>query len=164
MVWREIMKMNNTVNQMGKKLITFILLSQLAACNFMATATGAAGDVQRTSGVDNFDTEIVASETDSIAEVVGRSVINKTLSWTAPVVREDASPISMAEIAGFRVYYRAAQGEYKQYVEINDAYVDELDLSVFNFGADADYLAITTIDSNGLESAFSEEIFLGSNV
>ncbi len=67
---------------------------------------------------------------------------------------------SMAETAGFRVYYGTTQGEYKQYVEINDAYTDEVNLSTFNLKSDIYYIVVTTIDTSGRESAFSEEVII----
>lgn len=154
------MKTSKPLNLIAKSLFAIVLLSQLAACNFMATATSAVGDSQSTAGAGAYDTDVAAIDAGTGANSVSRSAINKTLGWTAPVTREDASAISMAEIAGFRVYYGAKQGEYKQYVEINDAYIDELDLNTFELEADTYYIVITTIDTNGRESTFSEEVVI----
>lgn len=153
------MKINNTISLISKTLFAIVLLSQLAACNFVASVSGSVGDVQSVDA-EGYDAEVIVNETGSSVEEIGHSVINKTLSWTVPVARENALPISMAEISGFRVYYGTKQGEYKQYVEIDDVYTDELELNVFKLEPDTYYLVVTTIDSKGLESAFSEAVVI----
>ena len=80
-----------------------------------------------------------------------------SLSWTAPSEREDNTPISMSEIAGYRIYYGTAPGDYQYEIEVNDAYNAEADISLLpgNY-----YAVITTVDVDGRESMFSEEVIL----
>ena len=52
-----------------------------------------------------------------------------SLQWAAPTEREDNTPISMAEIASYRIYYGTAQGDYQYEIEIDDAFNDTVDLS-----------------------------------
>lgn len=46
------------------------------------------------------------------------------LTWTAPVEREDGTPISMAEIGGYNIYYGPNSGDYIDSTNIPDSYVD----------------------------------------
>jgi len=114
--------------------------------------------VGQNANADVYDTVITAGETNNNVDEVGSTAINKALSWTAPATREDVLPISMAEISGYRVYYGTKQGEYGQYIDIDDVYTDEINLNVFNLESGTYYLVVTTIDTSGLESAFSEMI------
>ncbi len=153
------MKINDTIKLAGKSLAAIVLLSQLTACNFMASAEGSVEAVQN-ANADDYDTVLTTDEINNSGEKAGSRVVNKTLSWTAPATRENALPISMSEISGYRVYYGTKQGEYGQYIEIADAYTDEINLNVFNLESGTYYLVLTTIDTNGLESAFSEMIVI----
>ena len=81
------------------------------------------------------------------------------LSWTAPVAREDQSPISMAEISGYRIYYGTKTGDYSQSVEVNDAYTDVVTLDNLIL-AETYYVVVTTIDTDGRESVYSDEMVL----
>jgi len=78
------------------------------------------------------------------------------LSWLAPSEREDGTPISMAEIAGYRVYYGTSQGEYTGKIDVADS--NSMQATLSSLAAGVYYIAVTVIDMNGLESAFSEEI------
>jgi hypothetical protein len=78
------------------------------------------------------------------------------LSWVAPVEREDGTPISMSEIAGYRVYYGASQGNYTNEVEIADSNTMQVTLS--NLTTGTYYIAVTTIDTDGRESGFSQAV------
>ena len=80
-----------------------------------------------------------------------------SLSWTAPSEREDNTPISMSEIAGYRIYYGTTPGDYQYEIEINDAYNDVADISLLQ---GTYYAVITTVDVDGRESVFSEEVIL----
>ena len=79
-----------------------------------------------------------------------------SVAWRAPVERENGSPISMAEIAGYRVYYGKSRGNYTNEVDINGSSVMEVTLS--NLTSGTYYIVVTTVDSNGRESAFSQEV------
>jgi len=122
-----------------------LVLTQLVGCY---AETGADSKDRTTA----FDDEIVDSDTTIVSEA-------KTFSWVAPVAREDESPIAMSEIAGYRVYYGTETGNYSQSIEVNDAYIDEITLDEINT-AGTYYVVITTIDTDGRESAYSEETVL----
>jgi len=78
------------------------------------------------------------------------------LSWAAPVEREDGTPISMADIAGYRVYYGTAQGSYPNRVDIADRNTMQVTLSDLATGTY--YFVVTTYDMDGRESAFSQVV------
>lgn len=129
-----------------KGMITLFMVFQLAGCYSGDSAGGIANaDVQ-----DSVDDNV-----SSVKEVTGTEKM--ALNWTAPVAREDEAPISMAEIAGFRIYYGTAPGDYLQTIDVNDAYIDEITLDV---PAGTYYLVITTVDVDGRESTYSEEFVL----
>jgi len=79
-----------------------------------------------------------------------------SLSWTAPYEREDGTPISMSEIAGYRVYYGTAQGDYTEQVDVADSSTMEVTLN--NVAAGTYYIVVTTYDMDGRESGYSEEV------
>ncbi len=76
-----------------------------------------------------------------------------TLSWTAPVSRSDGTPLSLSEIAGYRIYYGSSAGNYPNSVDITNATATSA--SVSNVQAGNYYVVMTTYDTAGLESAQS---------
>jgi hypothetical protein len=77
-----------------------------------------------------------------------------TLNWTAPVARSDQSPLSLADIGGYRVYYGTVEGEYTYQVDVKDgtaveAVIDDLSTGTY-------YFVVTTYDTEGRESEYSE--------
>ncbi len=80
-----------------------------------------------------------------------------SLNWVAPSEREDNTPISLSEIAGYRIYYGTAPGDYQYELEISDAYNDVIDISLLQ---GTYYAVITTVDVDGRESVFSEEVIM----
>lgn len=79
-----------------------------------------------------------------------------SLSWVAPVEREDGAPISMAEIAGYRIYYGTSKGGYKEQMHINDSSIMHATLSGLATGTY--YMVVTTLDVDGRESTYSQEV------
>ena len=87
-----------------------------------------------------------------------------TLSWTAPTTRVDSTPLAATEIAEFRIYYGIDIGDTPlaigpEYTAINGENAAEItvDLTprpetyVLSF-------AITTVDTDGLQSVLSETV------
>ncbi|MGB5540405.1 MAG: putative Ig domain-containing protein, partial [Gammaproteobacteria bacterium] len=79
-----------------------------------------------------------------------------SLSWTAPVARADGTPLSLADIGGYRIYYGTSSGNYPDTIDVSDgsaqsAIVDNLPTGTY-------HAVMTTYDSNGLESARSAEV------
>jgi len=88
--------------------------------------------------------------------VVQGTTHNVTLSWVAPVEREDGTPISMAEIAGYRIYYGDTEGDYSNEVDVSDG--DTMQVTLRDLPAGTYYIVLTTLDMDGRESIHSESI------
>ncbi|HEX7080395.1 MAG TPA: putative Ig domain-containing protein [Gammaproteobacteria bacterium] len=76
-----------------------------------------------------------------------------TLSWTAPTERTDGSPLT--DLAGYRVYWGTESGNYTESVEVMSPGVTTH--VVENLGPGTYYFVMTAVDSNGLESEYSNE-------
>ena len=81
---------------------------------------------------------------------------NIDITWVAPVEREDNAPISLSEIAGYKIYYGSAQSQYPNNITINDG--SAVDYTFQSFAAGTYYFVVTTVDTEGRESGFSTEI------
>jgi len=129
-----------------KTLILFIAL-QISACGTEEILTAVVPDVgSDTSTGTNASDETSAST-------------NIKLSWVAPAEREDNSPISLSEIAGFKVYYGTTQGLYPNSVIINDgSAVGHTFTSLPMKGIY--YFSVTTLDTEGRESQHSPEVVI----
>jgi Putative Ig domain len=80
-----------------------------------------------------------------------------TLSWTAPVTRTDGTPLSLAEIDGYRIHYGTSAGSYPGTVDVNDGSAQSA--TVNNLPAGTTYhVVMTSYDTSGLESAYSPDI------
>ena len=77
-----------------------------------------------------------------------------TLNWTPPTRREDGSPLN--GLSGYRVYYGQVSGVYPNRRSVNDGAISSFTLDSLQPGTW--YVAITSIDNNGLESALSNEV------
>ena len=76
-----------------------------------------------------------------------------TITWTAPVARADGSPLSLAEIEGYRVYYGTSEGDYPNSIDIDDGTAVQVALNQLPPGTY--YFVMTTCDDAGRESVFS---------
>ena len=88
----------------------------------------------------------------------GSTLASPTLSWVAPSDREDGSGLSLSEIAGYRVYYGVEPGNYQSYIDVNDGSAVQAQLSEIPAGIY--FVALTTIDVDGLESTYSSEVIV----
>lgn len=131
--------LNIPVRAIASIVYAIFITAQLSAC----------------STEDNFDSAGAGAGTGTGTGVTSLSLLS--LSWVAPSEREDNTPISMSEIAGYRIYYGTAPGDYQYDIEINDAYNDAADISLLQ---GTYYAVITTVDVDGRESVFSEEVIL----
>ncbi len=78
------------------------------------------------------------------------------ISWTAPSARADNNALLLSDIAGYRIYYGVEKGVYLGWVEINDGSITQAQLSGIPSGRY--FVAMTAIDSDGLESGYSLEV------
>jgi len=77
-----------------------------------------------------------------------------TLSWLAPDMNDDGTPLT--NLAGYRIYYGNATGQYDHQLEITDA--GTVTAIIDNLSQGAWYFAATALDSTGLESVLSKEV------
>lgn len=124
-------------------LIALFLTLQISACS----SENPAETVSNNTPSDT-------SKTTDNPDNTTRADIN--LSWTAPSERENNEPISLSEIAGYKVYFGTQQRNYSSSVDINDGSADGHTFSGFSAGTY--YFALTTYDTAGRESQYSTEI------
>ena len=79
-----------------------------------------------------------------------------TVSWTAPVARADGSPISLADISGYRIYYGQSSGSYPNSMDVADG--TAVTRTVTDLLAGIYYIVMTTYDVDGRESVNSAEV------
>ena len=76
-----------------------------------------------------------------------------TLSWVAPTLNEDDSPLT--DLAGYRVYYGESSGSYTDSVSVG-IYPT---VSIGNLGPGKTlYFSVAAFDLNGNESDYSNEV------
>ena len=78
-----------------------------------------------------------------------------TLNWSAPTTRADGSPLSLADIDGYRIYLGNSPGKYSDVVNVADGTAQSA--NVTDLPAGTYYLVMTTYDNTGLESKHSAE-------
>ena len=101
--------------------------------------------------------EILSENIDSEeTEPTEPTALDVSLSWTAPAEREDNQPMSLSDIAGYKVYYSATQGNYNNSVDINDGTATGYTFKDFTSGTY--YFVVTTYDVDGRESEYSTPI------
>ena len=126
-------------------LITLFLTLQVVACGSKDLAQTITDDTSSDASSPS-DTPDSTANTDI------------SLSWAAPSQREDNEPISLSEIAGYKVYYGTSQRNYTKSVNINDGSADQHTFN--NFSAGTYYFALTTYDTAGRESQYSTEVII----
>lgn len=119
-------------------LMALVMTVQLAACG---------------GGGGGADSAAVFTESSVATEVTASRA---TLAWVAPVARADASPLSLAEIGGYRVYYGTIEGDYPNRIDIADGSADQVTLTDLPSGTY--YFVVTTYDMAGRESEYSSEL------
>ena len=84
-------------------------------------------------------------------EVVATATGSATLTWTAPTENTDGSPLT--DLAGYKIYWGTSQGNYSNSVTLMNPglstyVIDQLTPATW-------YFVATVINSNGIESQFS---------
>jgi hypothetical protein len=90
-----------------------------------------------------------------------------TLTWTPPTQNNDNSPLSPGEIASYRIYYGEDQLSLIDFIEIDasiypNSYTINYDASSIPNHTNY-YLAMTTVNTQGIESVMSNVISLNTN-
>jgi len=143
---------------------------QISACGNGNSPTAATTDIisdpstDPATGSDTATTTDTSTGTDTVTATDTVTDNNSTtadinLSWAAPVEREDNAPISLSEIAGFKVYFGTVQGQYTNNIVINDGSAVGHTLTSLPVG-DTYYFVLTTLDTEGRESQFSPEVVI----
>lgn len=83
-------------------------------------------------------------------------ITNFTVTWIAPAQREDGMPISLSDIAGYKVYTGTAPGFYTENVSVDGS--DATSKIFVDFAPGSYFICVTTLDTEGRESQFSDEI------
>jgi len=105
-----------------------------------------------TDGTDSTTLQAFSITVDPAPVTVG----SFSLAWTAPVARADGSPLSLADIGGYRIHYGASAGNHPNTVDVSDASAQQA--TVNNLPAGTYHVVMTSYDTSGLESANSVEI------
>lgn len=129
-----------TIRQPHRSGFTTTLFAVCMAAQLVACGGGGSGD----NASEVLPGEVMPSE------VAPSSV---SIAWTAPVARADGSPLSLAEIGGYRIYYGTSEGDYPNRVDVNDGTAVESSLNGLPSGTY--YIVVTTYDVAGRESEFS---------
>jgi hypothetical protein len=79
-----------------------------------------------------------------------------SLQWTAPVTRTDGTPLSLADIDGYRILYGDSAGNYPNRLEVPDGTAQSATITDIPVGTY--YIVMTTYDVGGLESAYSSMV------
>lgn len=136
-----------------------------AAGNWSYAANNSQSAIQSlNTGATLYDSLVVRSVDGTTRAIVitisGRdeanTATNINISWLAPAAREDNSPISLSEIAGYKIYYGSAQGQYTGNVAIYNS--STVNHTFQNFSSGTYYFVITTVDTQGRESKNSTEL------
>jgi hypothetical protein len=142
----------STVLNHAVTLVPYASTEDIAAINQIVDS---ARNVDTTSGG-------TSSSGNSSGSTTGGSVTapiqpgSLTLQWSAPVSRADGTPLSLADIDGYHIYYGASAGNYPNLLDVPDGTTTKAtinNLSVGNY-----YLVMTTYDVSGLESGYSSMV------
>ena len=140
-----------------KKVLGCVALLGFSIYGISAQAAPGNGDVGTTSNI----VISVSDGLESVALPAFSITVNEapvqtgsaTVSWNAPVVRADGTPLSLADIGGYRIYYGTSAGNYTNIVDIDDG--TALEATVAGMPADTYYFVVTAYDVQGRESDFS---------
>ena len=106
------------------------------------------------SVTDGTDTASLGTFSIQVSEYVQTGSF--TLSWTAPAARSDGTPLSFADINGYRLYYGTSPGIYPDVVEVSDGTATSVTVTGVPLGTS--YVVMTTTDAGGRESVYSQEV------
>ena len=141
-----------------KSLLAVVVVVQLAACGGGGGGSGASGSGSGT--VSSSGTSTPASNSTSTSTTSGQSSAKATgslsLSWVAPVARADGTPLSLADIDGYHIYYGNKPGSYPYRVKVTDGTAQRATLK--NLASGTYYIVMTTYDVHGRESRHSSMV------
>lgn len=74
-----------------------------------------------------------------------------TLTWTAPTLNSDGSPLT--DLASYRIYYGFTEGNYPNAINVDNPGITSY--VVENLPPNTYFFVTTSVNTNGMESAFS---------
>lgn len=86
-------------------------------------------------------------------DVTQIGTVSTTLSWTAPTLNEDGTPL--VNLAGYKIYYGTASRNYTNTIQIDSPAITTY--VVENLTPGTYYFAATAFNADGIESRFSGE-------
>lgn len=97
-----------------------------------------------------------------ILSLVATAVLAAEITGTTPTQREDNTPLGLSEIAGFRIYCGTTPGDYPDMVYLPGATLPDTiwNTDSLNRPSGSSYCVITTLDIDGRESRYSNEVTL----
>jgi hypothetical protein len=104
-------------------------------------------DGEATASLSPIDITVVEAEP-AIGDV--------SLAWVAPTTRTDGSSLDMSEIGGYKVYMGTTEDNLEQVVDLADGSISDYvveDLTTGDY-----YFAVTTYDTEGNESSYSNVV------
>ena len=84
---------------------------------------------------------------------LAETTASASLSWEIPTSRTDGSPLVVNEIEGYRIYMGSSSEDLGMVVDLNDYTVTRY--SVTGLSSGSYYFSVTTYDTDGNESPFS---------
>ena len=133
-------------------LVAAIVATQVVGCGGGGGGSDVVSSVSTGSSVPAASISVPASSTSATVPATG----SLNLSWTAPTTRSNGTPLSLADIDGFRLYYGKSLGNYPDSVNVSDGSAQSA--VVKNIPVGSYYVVMTTYDVNGLESGYSSAI------
>ena len=127
------------------------------------TASGTESWTADSIPLDLGENLITVTAQDSTGATASRTILVKretegtgsvTLSWEAPTTRADGSPL--ANLAGYNIYYGRMSGVYDYEINIDNPGVTTYVVEGLTPGTW--YFVLTSYDSDGIESDYSEEV------
>ncbi len=91
------------------------------------------------------------------------SVGSVNLEWAPPSTYTDGSAFSPANIGGYKIYFGTIPGSYTENRNVGNT--TSIEISNLNLPTKENYYAAVTVyDSDGYESAFSNEVIITANL
>jgi hypothetical protein len=156
---------SNTMKSIHTTLITLILSTLITACGGGGTSNlpGTAQTVPITPGVvpsdpapsDPMPSTPVPSNPAPSEPAPSVSSESVDLSWDIPNTKLDGSPISLSEIGGYRIYEGTNSSDVSLLIDISN---DTTTYTITGLSVGTHYFYVTTYDSEGHESPFSNVV------
>lgn len=149
-----------TASDPEEDALTFSITNKPAWLDFN-TLTGALTGTPSTDDVGSYSNiQISVSDGTNNADLDSFNIEVKstsaTISWTAPSVRADNSPLPLSELSGFRIYSGTSSDNLTLLIDIDDSSQTEYKVSNLNIGTH--YYAVSAYNIHGDEGVKSDVV------